>query len=134
MQVVEMVLVGRVNKSLVTMISQLGGRAVGICGKDANLVTAKARNFEELGYVGDVTAVDCTIIKDLVSLSMTGCRGLKGVLQPLKGVLQPLKGVLQPLKGGSASTLAGEVADPRKIYPKCVPTLSRISCHSAQPF
>ena len=66
---------GRVNKSLVTMISQLGGRAVGICGKDANLVTAKARNFEELGYVGDVTAVDCTIIKDLVSLYINGWRG-----------------------------------------------------------
>lgn len=38
MEVVEMVLTGRVNKSLVTLIQQAGGRAVGLCGKDANIL------------------------------------------------------------------------------------------------
>lgn len=38
MEVVEMVLTGRVNKSLVTLIQQAGGRAVGLCGKDSNIL------------------------------------------------------------------------------------------------
>lgn len=72
MQIVEMVLVGRVNKSLVTLISQMGGKAVGICGKDANLVTAEARDFAGLGFVGDVKGVDVGIIKDLVCTATSG--------------------------------------------------------------
>eukprot|EP00959_Pyramimonas_sp_CCMP1952_P394253 8260830-Pyramimonas_sp.AAC.1 len=60
-----MVLVGRVNKSLVSLIQQAGGSAVGLCGKDANLVSARVRNFEELGFVGDVTGVNIEIINSL---------------------------------------------------------------------
>jgi acetylglutamate kinase len=41
MEVVEMVLGGRVNKSLVTLIELAGGRAVGLCGKDATLLAAR---------------------------------------------------------------------------------------------
>ncbi|MEO0768070.1 MAG: acetylglutamate kinase, partial [Cyanobacteria bacterium J06649_4] len=44
MDVVEMVLVGRVNKELVALINQAGGQAVGLCGKDGNLVTARPQN------------------------------------------------------------------------------------------
>ena len=38
MEVVEMVLVGKVNKEIVSLINQAGGKAVGLCGKDANLI------------------------------------------------------------------------------------------------
>ena len=41
MDVVEMVLTGRVNKSLVTLIQQAGGRAVGLCGKDSAMLDAR---------------------------------------------------------------------------------------------
>lgn len=41
MEVVEMVLGGRVNKSLVSLIQEEGGRAVGLCGKDGDLITAR---------------------------------------------------------------------------------------------
>jgi acetylglutamate kinase len=64
-----MVLVGRVNKSIVSLIQQAGGSAVGLCGKDAGMIKARARNFEELGFVGDVTAVDISIIMSLVRAS-----------------------------------------------------------------
>ncbi len=42
MEVVEMVLTGRVNKSLVTLIQQAGGRAVGLCGKDSNILRVRS--------------------------------------------------------------------------------------------
>lgn len=41
MDVVEMVLSGRVNKGLVTLIQQAGGRAVGVCGKDSGIIRAR---------------------------------------------------------------------------------------------
>ncbi|WP_008313491.1 acetylglutamate kinase [Leptolyngbya sp. PCC 6406] len=67
MDVVEMVLVGRVNKELVSLINQAGGSAVGLCGKDGNLVTARPQNAElAMGFVGEVTSVKPGIIKSLV--------------------------------------------------------------------
>jgi len=65
MEVVKMVLVGKVNKELVADINSHGRLAVGIAGDDANLITAKQRS-ERLGRVGDVTAIDTTIVHDLV--------------------------------------------------------------------
>ena len=41
MDVVEMVLVGRVNKSIVSLINEAGGNAVGLCGKDGNTIVAR---------------------------------------------------------------------------------------------
>lgn len=57
MDVVEMVLVGRVNKELVSLINQAGGSAVGVCGKDASLITARPQAQEEMGFVGDVANI-----------------------------------------------------------------------------
>ena len=54
---------GRVNKSIVALIEKCDGKAVGLCGKDAGLVKAEVRDFEALGYVGDVTSVDVTILQ-----------------------------------------------------------------------
>ncbi|VAH50743.1 unnamed protein product [Triticum turgidum subsp. durum] len=61
MEVVEMVLVGKVNKNLVSLINLAGGTAVGLCGKDARLITARpSPNAAALGFVGEVARVDAT--------------------------------------------------------------------------
>jgi len=66
MDVVEQILTGKVNKSLVSLINVAGGKAVGICGKDGNLLRGVVKS-EELGFVGDVTQVNTELIKQLVS-------------------------------------------------------------------
>lgn len=65
MDVVEMVLVGRVNKELVSLINQAGGSAVGVCGKDANLILARPQGAEEMGFVGEVTSINEDLIATL---------------------------------------------------------------------
>jgi acetylglutamate kinase len=62
MEVVEMALAGRANKALVAEISKAGGKAVGLSGRDAHLLTA-TQISEDLGRVGRVTKVDPGIIK-----------------------------------------------------------------------
>ena len=66
MDVVEMVLVGRVNKELVSLINQAGGKGVGLCGKDGNLVKARRVDQEDIGFVGEVSKVDVKIVDALV--------------------------------------------------------------------
>jgi acetylglutamate kinase len=65
MDVVEMVLVGRVNKELVSLINQAGGSAVGVCGKDANLILARPEGSEDIGFVGEVTSINEDLIATL---------------------------------------------------------------------
>jgi acetylglutamate kinase len=68
--VVEMVLVGRINKEIVTLINQAGGKAVGVSGKDGNLIRS-TKYFPEgapgvdIGYVGKVSAIDPGLIRSL---------------------------------------------------------------------
>ena len=65
MEIVEMVL-GRINKGLVALINQHGAKAVGLSGKDAELITAvKCRSEVDIGFVGDVSEIDPTIINVL---------------------------------------------------------------------
>ena len=66
MDVVEMVLCGRVNKGLVTLIQQAGGTAVGLCGKDAGLIAARQMVEKDIGFVGDITSVAPALLKTLV--------------------------------------------------------------------
>ncbi|GAQ79292.1 N-acetyl-l-glutamate kinase [Klebsormidium nitens] len=66
MEVVEMVLTGKVNKSLVSLMNQAGGSAVGLCGKDAKLITARPEGGGEWGFVGEVKRVDVSILNTLV--------------------------------------------------------------------
>ena len=66
--VAEMVLSGSVNKDLVALISQAGGSAVGLCGKDANLLHARKlvpEDGADLGQVGEIDAVHFNIINVL---------------------------------------------------------------------
>ncbi|MCS7173379.1 MAG: acetylglutamate kinase [Armatimonadetes bacterium] len=66
-EVVEMVLAGRVNKHLVTLIHRAGGRAVGLSGKDARLLQVRKHGGEvDLGYVGEVERVDPEIVQVLL--------------------------------------------------------------------
>ena len=74
MDVVEMVLGGQVNKDIVNLINQAGGKAVGLTGKDSGMVRAKKLllhnrdNYEDLidiGMVGDITAIDPSLISHL---------------------------------------------------------------------
>ena len=72
MEVVEMVLSGKLNKDLVQLINSHGGRAVGLSGKDGNLIEARKMVLEEgegseedLGFVGEVANVNAGIIKDM---------------------------------------------------------------------
>ncbi len=77
MEIVEMVLVGKVNKEIVSLINQQGGKAVGLSGKDGNLITAKKlrlsssssksspRKLKDIGQVGEVASVNPNVIKTL---------------------------------------------------------------------
>ncbi len=67
MQIVEMVLGGTINKEIVNLINQHGGRGVGLSGKDGSLILAKPikENWQEMGHVGDVAEVDPQILKTL---------------------------------------------------------------------
>lgn len=64
--IVQMVLAGKVNKSLVTLLGKYGGKAVGISGVDGNLIQAKPKD-STLGYVGDVESVDIKPVLDLLN-------------------------------------------------------------------
>lgn len=68
MEVAEMVL-NKVNKNLVQMIEQLGVKAAGICGKDGNTlkVEKKLVNGRDIGYVGNITEVNTTLIDTLIA-------------------------------------------------------------------
>ena len=72
MEVVEMVLGGLVNKSIVSLLNQVGGRAIGLTGKDARLIEARAMQLADkpevsLGYVGEVTRVNTNVIEKLIA-------------------------------------------------------------------
>ncbi len=64
MEIVEMVLVGKVNKSIVCAIEQQGGRSVGISGKDGRLITGKVKD-PKLGRVGVVESLNTEVVETL---------------------------------------------------------------------
>ncbi len=68
MEVVEMVLAGKVNKQVVEMISGQGGCAVGLSGKDGKILRAKKINKEgvDLGFVGEIEKVNTRLLKSLI--------------------------------------------------------------------
>ena len=67
MEIAEMVL-GKVNKSLVAMVQELGVKAVGVSGKDGGLleVEKKYSGGEDIGYVGNITRVNTKLLEDLL--------------------------------------------------------------------
>lgn len=75
MEIVEMVLVGKVNKEIVALINKLGGKGIGLSGKDGNLLEARKKVLAgapgeepvDLGYVGEITRVNPEIIETVKS-------------------------------------------------------------------
>ncbi|MBQ7121829.1 MAG: acetylglutamate kinase [Clostridia bacterium] len=76
--IVQMVLAGKVNKGLVALLGRLGCKAIGLCGADGHLITAKVKD-ERLGFVGEITDVNPEPILDLLEngyvpvISTTAC-------------------------------------------------------------
>jgi acetylglutamate kinase len=109
-EVVEMVLAGSINKQIVGFINEAGGKAVGLCGKDGNMVKAKKitrtmvdpsshiEKIVDLGFVGEPDQVDTTVLDEILG------RELIPVLAP----------VATSAEGGTynvnADTFAGAIA------------------------
>jgi acetylglutamate kinase len=73
MEVVEMVLAGIINKDLVSLLNSAGGAAVGLCGKDGNLLHARRIELEDgsdIGHVGQIIKVDLRVINVLCAAGM----------------------------------------------------------------
>ncbi|RMF27105.1 MAG: acetylglutamate kinase [Cyanobacteria bacterium J083] len=98
MDVVEMVLVGRVNKELVSLINRAGGLAVGLCGKDGNLIKARPVGKEEVGFVGEVNRIDTQLAKSLLD---------SGYVPVISSVAADETGQAYNI---NADTVAGEIA------------------------
>jgi acetylglutamate kinase len=110
LEIVEMVLAGSINKEIVGFINEAGGKAVGLCGKDGNMVTARKltrtvvdpdshiEKIVDLGFVGEPDKVDVTVLNQILG------RELIPVLAP----------VAAAPKGGTfnvnADTFAGAIA------------------------
>jgi len=88
-EIVEMVLAGSINKRIVGFINEAGGKAVGLCGKDGNMVLARKASGSmidrdsqmeriiDLGFVGEPESVDITVLNQILG------RDLIPVLAPL---------------------------------------------------
>ncbi len=78
--IVQMVLAGKINKSLVALIENKGGKAIGLSGMDGHMIEAKAKDVR-LGYVGEITRVNVAPILDVIDkgyipvVSTVGCDG-----------------------------------------------------------
>ncbi len=69
LDVVEMVLAGRINKEIVRKLAKNGARAIGLSGTDGNMIEAKpVANSDEVGLVGDVSGVKADIIEGIISM------------------------------------------------------------------
>jgi acetylglutamate kinase len=109
-RIAEMVLAGSINKEIVGWINEAGGRAVGLSGKDARLVTARKIEREaadpnqgierhvDLGFVGEPVAVDPTIIETLVA---------SGVIPVIAPIASGRDGATYNI---NADTMAGAIA------------------------
>ncbi len=81
-EIVEMVLAGSINKQIVALINNEGERAIGLCGKDGNMMFAKKANKKifdknsniekiiDLGFVGEPDEIDCSILQILANSEM----------------------------------------------------------------
>ena len=67
-EIAEMVLAGAINKEIVSLINQHGGKAVGLCGKDANLIRAKKHFARIVDEHGDASTVDLGFVGDIVEV------------------------------------------------------------------
>ena len=98
MEIVEMVLAGKVNKSLVSLINKEGGIGVGLCGKDGKMIVARPAAGGSLGLVGEISSINTSILEGLVE---------KGAIPVVASVAADQNGQGYNI---NADTAAGEIA------------------------
>ena len=101
LDIARMVLVGKVNREIVSSINIHGPLAVGVSGEDGGLITAAPRN-PELGFVGDVTSVDPTLLEKLFA---------EGLIPVMSTIGADSSGQAYNI---NADTVAGAVAEAMK--------------------
>jgi len=68
MEIVQMVLCGKINKDITGLIEQAGGRAIGLCGIDGAMLKASRITSEELGLVGEVNEVNVSLLNSVLDI------------------------------------------------------------------
>lgn len=96
--VVGMVLSGKVNKSIVSLIQQVGGKAVGLSGIDGRLFEAVPKDLEKLGYVGEIRKVNPEVVHGVIA---------SGAIPVISSVASDESGQLYNV---NADTAAGDLA------------------------
>jgi len=61
-----MILSGEINKEIVSLLNSFGAKAIGISGKDAHFITAKAKDFAKWGLTGNITNINATVLHKLI--------------------------------------------------------------------
>ena len=104
--IVQMVLSGKVNKTLVHLLQMEGGKAMGVSGIDGKLIEAKVKN-EKLGFVGEITGVNIDPVKDLLE---------KGYIPVISTVAGDSEGNVYNINGDTAAAyIAGALGAERLI-------------------
>lgn len=104
--IVQMVLSGKINKTLVNLLQMKGGKAMGISGIDGNLIDAKIKN-EKLGFVGEIKSINIDPVRDLLE---------KGYIPVISTVGGDEKGNVYNINGDTAAAyLAGALGAERLI-------------------
>ena len=104
--IVQMVLAGKVNKTLVNLIQTKGGHAVGLSGVDGGIIEAKMKN-EKLGFVGEITKIRTQPITDLLE---------KGYIPVISTIASDRQGNTYNINGDTAAAhIAGALGAERMI-------------------
>ena len=104
--IVQMVLAGKVNKTLVNLIQTKGGHAVGLSGVDGGIIEAKMKN-SKLGYVGEITKIRTQPITDLLE---------KGYIPVISTIASDRQGNVYNINGDTAAAhIAGALEAERMI-------------------
>ncbi len=105
-EVAQMVLSGKVNKSLVNLIGKWGGKAMGISGVDGKLITARPKN-PDLGFVGEITNINIEPVYDLLN---------KGYIPVVSTIGRDDEGNVYNINGDTAAAyIAGALGAKRLI-------------------
>ncbi|WP_294962135.1 acetylglutamate kinase [Sulfurimonas sp.] len=67
MRIAEMILSGEINKEIVSLLNSHGAKAIGVSGKDAHFITAKAKDFAKWGLTGNINSVKPIVISKLIA-------------------------------------------------------------------
>ncbi len=115
-EIVQMVLAGKINKTLVSLLEQKGGKALGISGLDGGLIRVVPRDAR-LGFVGDVTQVNIAPVTDLLE---------KGYIPVISTIGKDDKGQVYNINGDTAAAfIAGALQAERMILMTDTPGVLR---------